>query len=404
MDHRAHVTPGTPMLVVDSQDPRHSSRPNQRRLLNMPRALAGQLMLLTVVALFSLAVRAEPVPVDYDFCHWSAVDASTDSDPGRQIWSAVTLQREITAVTRNPLLRDTPWDAYPLVYINLTHARDVERCGGRLSTADRQNRLIGDLLADYMSRWLALSVVACARHPEAGDRDFGFCAAMSRIRNQRQNALQATLEMTAVYLSSHMAMGIAAVARDDAFWNQEFPSPTHCQAESQPCAAAVLDERLKWMRRYKQYYDLNNDFLARNFATVIDTLERACYIDGALLGLGTRLTAPLPGLDLLFGTIRDRTFLAGLAWAARLDPVSHPMLVWDPDLAVWSANIDDFRTMNPMPAELAGAEKYARATLAVANFATRFLPSAISLGWTELSAKRPSDIARCRIDGHFPAR
>ena len=293
---------------------------------------------------------------NYDFCSLPK-EASTDSDPRLlPIWNAAIVQQEISRLATSDGLRSTPLAAYPTSYVDMTAARDRERCQGTLMITDRRSRLIGDHLADLMSRWLVLSVEECN---SARTNALGICGSASRTVHDQLGTLESALDMTAVYLSSHMATAIVAVAYDDQFWEQEFSESTHCAQH--PCSASVWKSRIDFLKRYKPYYDLNNKFLATNLTTVAESLQKACLIRGPAFLLGAKLLERLP-LENLFKSIRDETFAAALAALGAIDPDTHPML--RKDSRNYVAQFDEFKIWETPPQSLLRAERTARAVLA----------------------------------------
>lgn len=340
--------------------------------------------------------------IDYDFCSLSRPaqrpapqtgDGTSDAT-SLSLWNAATVQTQLRRLILDPNLIDTPWNSYPVAYVAMTAARDFERCNNRsLATKNRSHQIIGDLLADLMSRWLALSSQQCAASPSLGDRRSGFCAAFERIRNQATDTFGASLEITTVYLSSHMAMSLAAVVRDDLFWNQEFPADTHC-LPGKACPRTTIENRIKWVKSYKTHYDRNNRFLAGNISTIVTTLRQACYLRGGVLDATSMLANNLPGLELLFGNIRDKTFQAAIELARTLPPESHPMLEKQAN-GLFTRQFKNVRFFESMPPSLASAETNARALLRGPLFLTSALPGLGSRSWSDLAANPPSANARC---------
>jgi hypothetical protein len=216
---------------------------------------------------------------------------------------------------------------------------------------------------------------------------------MERAKGQSYDALRATLEMTAVYLSSHMGMALVAVVYDDAFWNQEYPEATHCPAGASPCRGEVLQARLAVMQAYKQLYDKNNAFLAVNINRVLQTLKDGCLIQGDVIQAGGYLASALGGLDTaLFASIRNDTFTAAMTTAANFDPSTHPMLAFEDGLYV--AQYAQFATFTQMPAPLAATEARARGLLTSSAITWSF-PLLGSQSWSQLAAAKPSLQPQC---------
>lgn len=343
--------------------------------------------------------------IDYDFCRISAeMPGSAAPSPGAsdgvltqpQLWNAAQVQEQVFRLTQSPWLRDTPLNAYPISYVAMTHARDEARCGGILATTDREDALIGDLLADIMSRQLVNAMAHCSEtSPLAYDSQVGFCAAMDRIRAQKQNTLSSALEITGVYLSSHMALSLATVVRDDTFWHQEFPEDTHCPAY-QNCPQTVINRRIVWMKRYKNHYDRNNQFLAENLQTVITSLTQACYMKQIpVFSASARLLRGNPLLTQVFGSIRDRTFHGGLTLGQYAPPEQNPLLTRT-EGGLWMRQFERFATYRTFPLPLAKVEGHARTTLGAPLVLTQLLaPAGGSLGWDQLAADPPSLRPEC---------
>ena len=317
--------------------------------------------MIKVLPLFWITLFVSPMTwaqavTNYDFCSLPS-GIATDADARfLPIWNAATVQYETNRLATSDRLRLTPLAAYPTSYVAMTAARDRERCQGALKIAERPSRLIGDHLADLMSRWLVLSVEECSADRSGA---LGICGAVSRTVQSRLGTLESALDMTAVYLSSHMATALLAVAYDDQFWEQEFPKSTHCAQH--PCSSVVWQSRAAFLRRYKPYYDLNNRFLATNLTTVAASLQKACLIRGPAFAIGAKILERLP-LENLFKSIRDETFDAALSALVAINPDAHPMLGADGGKHI--AQFDEFKIWENPPQALVRAEGKARALLA----------------------------------------
>ena len=312
---------------------------------------------------------------NYDFC--SLPMSSSNADPRLlPMWNAATVHQETARLATSDQLRGTPLAAYPTSYVAMTEVRDQERCGGSLAIPDRQSRLIGDLLADLMSRWLVLTVEECEGNV---DDATGLCGSVSRTTNKRLGTLESALDMTAVYLSSHMATALLAVTFDDVFWSQEFPASTHCSEH--PCSPAVMRARVDFLKRYKKYYDLNNKFLSSNISTVAESLKRACLIKGPAFEVGARIAERLP-FEGLFKTIRDETFAAVLGGISAVSPDTHPMLKQVG--SSYTTQFAEFKLWDKPPQSIIFAERKARALLS-----NMLLTSGLSL----LGSRSPQDLA-----------
>ena len=366
---------------------------NHKHVVFRPHYFEGSMLYLLKLALIgcigllaNTVLAAESGPINYDFCTIDDVAPTADA---QQIWGAASVQHYGRRLLANPAVIDSPRAAYPLAYVALTHERDVQRCGGTLGSNDRSDRLIGDLLADVMSRWLMLSVATCAGPVHVLD-DSGLCAAVQRQKLASADSLKATVDMTAVYLTSHMGMALVAVAFDDAFWNQEYDVSTHCEPYAR-CGRDVLEARLVVIRRYKELYDKNNAFLATNLPTVIDTLRSACYLAGNAIPAGARLAALFPTGE-VFGNIRDQTFAAALTTARTIIPAEHPMITREGGLNV--VQYGSFRAFKVNPQALRAAEANARGILAGDALTWLFKPFG-SLSGRALEANKPSLSGSC---------
>jgi hypothetical protein len=345
--------------------------------------------------------------INYDFCNTSAAleaDPATDPIQTLRLWNAQDVQEQLRTLTNDANLLDTPWNSYPITYVAMTKARDFERCHGILATPNLKHQLIGDLLADMMSRWLALSMMSCGANTNQGDPTYGFCAAMDRTLSSNIDTLGSALEITSVYLSSHMAMALAAVVHDDLFWNGEFPPATHCPSFGQKtCPQQVILERIRWVEDYKVHYNRNNRFLAKNVVTIIKTLRQACYIRGEFFETSATLAQqlPLPVLELFFGNIRDKTFRAGLELAKTIDPSAHPMLAKGAD-GLYHRQFTNIKFFNKMPRPLAAAEDFARTQLRGPLLLTSIFSGLGSRTWRDLAANPPSKKGLCNQGGEIP--
>jgi len=343
------------------------------------------------IGLAESALAADLNRLSYDFCTDRRPVTASLTAP--QPLNAAEVAEWTRAAAASPSIKDTPWQAYPVAYVAMTAERDRERCSGMLRIGDRPSRLIGDRLADLMTRWLGLAVVHCR---EAGARTsrYGLCASMARSHEQGLGSLESALDMTAVYLSSHMGGALLAVIYDDRFWNQEFPVDTHCS--DTPCGAKVIARRAEYVRRYKPAYDLNNAFLAKNLDTVMNSLKRACLIRGTLATTGARVAEHFP-LAPLFGKIRDEAFQGALDSIALVAPQDHPMIVEDGAEAglgfraytppLFTA--DSFRDWDEVPEPLAKAERTARGLL-TNSLVRAGLGLAGSRSWDDLESFPPS--------------
>ena len=342
------------------------------------------------IVLTNTAFGAEAAP---RFCVGS--NDEIQSRDGQALWGPSSVQHYIRELLQKPYLRDTPNAAYPLTYLNMTAERDKERCGGTLSADDDQAEAIGDLLADIMSRWLVLSVDTCSQ-TRSSDTEIGICGAIHRGSRGRYDSLRSAVELTSVYLSSHMASALAAVILSDHIWLNNFPSSTHCPV-GQDCPAYVLENRLRFVQDYKSLYDKNNAFLAGRIATVTQTLSQACYIRGPLVPVGGLLVNNLSINKVLFSILRDQTFKSGVALARSIRPDQHPMLRRGDDGYV-EVEYGVFQQFQSPPEALMELESRARATFA--NDAWSWLLKPLGgRDAAELLRIRPSQNPSCSYPG-----
>jgi hypothetical protein len=320
------------------------------------RLIALPLLVGSLFFTANTAFCAEPTP---RFCEVSNDELQIRD--GQALWGPASVQHYIREVLQKPYLKDTPNAAYPLTYLHMTAERDRERCGGTLSADDEGSEVIGDLLADIMSRWLVLSVDICSQ-TRSDDLEIGICGAIHRGAQGRYDSLRSAVELTSAYLSSHMASALAAVILSDHIWLDNFPSPTHCPV-GRDCPTYVLENRLRYVQDYKSLYDKNNAFLAGSIATVTQTLSNACYIRGPLVPAGGQLVNKLSIIKLIFSHLRDQTFKAGIALARSIRPELHPMLRRGRDGYV-EVEYGAFGQFQSLPQGLVELEKGARAAFA----------------------------------------
>ena len=290
----------------------------------------------------------------FRFCTRTGADAA-DADDDGHVWGADRVHEEVIAAALK--VRSSIFSAYTASYITMTQQRDKERCGGSLRGDDPADELIGDRLADIMSRGYLAMVVQCVANDNFDPNWSGFCQDLRDIVAHNGNTLWAAMLSTSTYLSSHMASSLVAVIYDDPFWEQFPDNATHHLTQA---PKAVLEARLSRVLHYKPLYDKNNAFLAHHFSTVGQTLTASCYLHTRSLAIGTRLADIVPGAPLVFGAVRDQTFWAALSLARRLlsDPTSHPLLIREEgDIRV---HMGDYHPWLKEPAELVRVKQYAR--------------------------------------------
>ena len=338
------------------------------------------LLLLGSVYPLSGMVQAAETP---RFC--SLGDSSQDKY-GQDIWGPASVQHYIRELLNKPYVVDIPAASYGISYLIMTRERDLERCGGGMLASDNpQSELIGDLLADIMSRWLVLATDQCVQKEAVTDSGVGICRAVQRTISRKDDTLRSALEITSVYLSSHMASALAAVILADPLWNRSFPRDTHCLPE-RPCSASAVAARVRHIRKYKSLYDKNNAFLARHIVTVIETLKDACYLRKGLVTAGAPIVNELPINALIFGQLRDQTFATAIELASTIRRHNHPMLTMSKD-GTWQIEYAKVRDYVTTPAILLELEATARKTL-----------SSDALGWVlkPLGGRDESDLRRIR--------
>lgn len=311
---------------------------------------------------------------------------------GQALWGPASVQHYIRALLQKPHVIDRPAASYALTYLTMTAERDKERCGGMLAADDSSDELIGDLLADVMSRWLVLSTDACLQSAAPKGASLGICGATRRSVDNRFDTLRSALEVTSVYLSSHMASALAAVILSDTMWTQSFPENTHCP-KALPCPMSVIQERIKYVRSYKTLYDKNNGFLAKHISTVISTLKRACYVKTGLASAGAPFVNNLPINALVFGHLRDLTFESAIKLASSLKRQNHPMLR-QTETGEWALEYSTYRGFSLAPTGLLELEAHARNTFANASWSWILKPLG-GLDATDLSRLQPSQNPAC---------
>lgn len=338
-----------------------------------------------LLALVGTAIPMSGMVQASEIQRFCSIEESLQDRHGQAIWGASSVQHYIRELLHKPQVVDNPAASYAISYLVMTRERDQERCGGMLAADDPQSELIGDLLADVMSRWLVLATDQCLQKEALTDAGVGICRAVQRTVARKDDTLRSALELTSVYLSSHMASALAAVILADSMWNQFFPSDTHCLPE-RPCSASAIAARVRHIRKYKSLYDKNNAFLARHVETVIDTLKDACYLRKGLVTAGAPIVNELPINALLFGQLRDQTFATAIELASTIRRQNHPMLTLSNE-GIWQIEYTAVRNFVATPAILLELESTARKTF-----------SNDALGWIlkPLGGRDNSDLRRIR--------
>ncbi|MBC7531513.1 MAG: hypothetical protein H7318_08045 [Oligoflexus sp.] len=260
-------------------------------------------------------------PTVTDFCVLSGIER----DPNSQgFWSAETVDYQITQLIEDPAVYGTPWMAYPSAYRRMTAARDVSRCQGALQTIDKVNASLNHLLSDIMTRWYVLTVQQCAHSQAKLGTNAGFCPHMNRMRLERYDSLSAAMSSTAIYLSSHIALSVSAMAFDDAFWDQ-MPDPETHNDGSRP-RAKVMNARVIAIKRFKPVFDNFNAFLGNNLSVVAGALQESKLLNGSVLNFASNLSRVIPLRSFAFGKTRDDAFATALDLIETLQPAQHPMI------------------------------------------------------------------------------
>ena len=276
--------------------------------LRAPYYILKRFILLTILPLTTTGVFGEEIQ---RFCELTG----TPSSPAAT-WSKDHIQSQLQQLLSSPQVKGKVAAAYPISYLDATRSRDEERCreGGELQGSGL-SELIGDHLADLMSRHFILAMSQC--HQEKANHSqtrHGFCQAIKVVDQEDHNTMISAIKLTSVYLGSHMATSLLAVIWDDHFWNRALGyTPS-------------LEERLKHMRAYKPLYDKNNLFLAKRLWQIPASLLKADYIRERGTITATRLVLHYPLWQETFRGIRNRTFRLALNLAAEYSPQRHPML------------------------------------------------------------------------------
>ncbi len=234
------------------------------------------------------------------------------------LWNRNRVQDEVHAAASE--IKNDIFSAYMASYIPMTFERDKERCGGTLASDSVKQDLIGDHLADIMSKFHVKYTLSCIKNPSWNTNSSSFCADYRRVRQDNLNSLSAMLIASSTYLSSHMATSLSALILDDKFWTSY---PGHTISDSKP---AEMESRMKEIRKYKKLYDKNNPFLAQSLSTVIASLEKGCYVNSKTMNIASLLAEKLNLGEYVFKIIRDETFEIALTLAAKIAPRRHPML------------------------------------------------------------------------------
>ena len=255
----------------------------------------------------------------FDFCDPSYQSTSDDA-----IWLRKDIEKNLNDLVAKPPVYNTVMEAYPNAYITMTAQRDVERCGtGKLVSGYEISNYINHLLSDIMTRYLHKITAECSKDPKKSIENYGLCFNQKKfMQNPKTDTVSAFLDSTAVYISSHISLSLAAVILNDSFWDK-----TNYVASHSPSGGAVHD-RVFYLKRYRPNFTAFNQFLADHLYTVSSALSEKCLTKGDLLEHASRLGKKMPFSAALFGKIRDKAFEEGIYLAKNLkQPDEHPMIV-----------------------------------------------------------------------------
>ena len=244
----------------------------------------------------------------------------SESLSSSELWTKSTVQQRVFQAAET--IKDDLFSAYMTSYIPMTFQRDLERCniGGALSSESYKKNLIGDHLANVMSRFHVSQTLSCIENENSDNNFISFCEDVRKVRRENSNSLNAMLLATANYLSSHMSQSLLAVILDDSFWMNY---PNHKLSSNWK---AELSFRIKEVRSYKDLYDKNNAFLAKHIETVLNSLTSGCYIKNDGLTTAAQIAEKLNLAQPVFKLIRDKTFETAIYLADKVKKEEHPML------------------------------------------------------------------------------
>lgn len=234
------------------------------------------------------------------------------------LWNRNRVQDEVYAAASE--IKHEVFSAYMASYIPMTFQRDKERCGGSLASNSFRKDMIGDHLADIMSKFHVKYTLKCVKSPSWNSNSSSFCADYRRVTQNNLNTLSSMLIASSTYLSAHMATSLSALILDDKFWHSY---PGHNVVDDYDDEMA---SRVREVKSYKKLYDKNNAFLAQSLTTVIDSLEKGCYVNSKTMNIASSLIEKLNLGEYVFKVIRDETFAIGLELATNMNPKLHPML------------------------------------------------------------------------------
>jgi len=300
----------------------------------------------------------------FDFCTQSG---SHPNDHDRHVWSAATVQSALEFLTLDPRLKGSATSAYAVSYRRMTAARDRARCGtGPLVDKTEAMNLLTHELADIMTRWYITETKLCLDGKVKSAN--GFCGVYQRALKDNYDSLSVAMANTAVYLSSHIAWSLSAVAFNDAFWDH-FPDPAthHVRGPVEP----ALTARRSWLQAFKPTYDRFNSFLGGSLDVVAQALEDAGLLRDHVLLASTHIGRILPCKAKLFSGIRDKSFSAAIEVIDLGKPEAHPMM--RRDRVRYLLNYGEFKAIDTKtsPPSVSASEDFALAALA--SPAARFI-------------------------------
>ena len=285
--------------------------------------LKKALCLMPLLTVNCQSIRSHVTAKDrtFDFCTASGALPNA-YDP--YVWSGAMVQTALTDLINYPTLKDSPEAAYAISYRRMTQARDEARCHGELVDKNPAMNLLTHQLADIMTRWYIAETRLCI----AGKADVnnGFCSVFTRSRKDNYDAISFAMADTAVYLSSHIAWSLSALAYNDNFWN-EFPDPAtrHDQGPFKDSLAA----RKRWLLDFKPTYDRFNNFLGANLSVVATALAEAGMLRDQSLVVASSLSKLIPCKSSMFSSIRDKSFNVAIEILEEGKPELHPMIRTD---------------------------------------------------------------------------
>ena len=315
----------------------------------------------------------------WDFCQLKGIAPDAQS---RDLWSAETVQDQLQRLLDEPFMGRAPWSAYTVAYKKMTAERDLARCNSRLKSSDEIMDQMNHLLADIMTR----SFVTLMRQCPTGSPDVpGFCPLVAKIKAENYDALSAAMASTGVYLSSHLALSVAAIAYSDDFWDASPFAETHRMGRPWSDVRAA---RLAQIKRFKPTFDRFNGFLANQLTTVATALKDADMVKGDGLNLVTGLSRLIPFRASLFGRIRDDAFAAAQRMIETHGPEDHPFIA----IKAGRSNLAylSFQKGGEAQAQLVAVESFAQQ--AVAGSTSLFVYRNLLGGktWEELMKDEPT--------------